>query len=230
MRPTLKDLMDSALVAADFPRDSLDANQKKTLIQYLNEGGQELWAAMVDARQEMVFRIAPLISIVAGTEAYALPDDFYKAIKVWLLENSRRWVVEKFQLDELEGYPQPVTTGSIEMWYAPAWPKMSEIKAPVPGIIPNGWERYIYLYAACRLLADEQTDFTMLAQERDGVLQMVRQTGGERDGEPESIGDVYGRIPGTTGGSYLREALTRQYRYRIMGTNIYFAEIEFGGA
>jgi hypothetical protein len=72
---TLKDLMDRALAYADFPKDSLDADQQKTLINDINDGLIELWEALIDSHEDLVHKIATL-TLVSNTEGVQSPLGF----------------------------------------------------------------------------------------------------------------------------------------------------------
>lgn len=222
---TLKDLMTRALAYADFPKDSLDADQEKQLINDINDGLIELWEAMIDSHEELVHKVASDITLVASTEAYSLPTDFFKAIKVWYSANSRRYRVERFNLEEIDGYPKPLTAGTVQLWYAPPFVRMKNKKATVPGVIPTGWENYGALFAASRLLIAEGTDPQAVMAERNRLMGRITQMVGGRDEQPESIGDYYNRFDYNP----LRDSNTRVLRYRIMGASIYFIEVEQGG-
>lgn len=224
MQTTLKDLMDRALAYADFPKDSLDADQEKQLIADINDGLAELWEAMAEFHGDLIHKTAS-ITLAAADDDYALPADFYKAIKVFLVESSRRYKVEKFSLDEIDGFPKPLSSGSIELWYAPQLVRMKQKKAPVVTGIPSGWETYASLFAACRMLGSEGTDASQVIGERDRLMGRIKQLPVARDEEPEAIGDAYGRWAGEVS----RESVTRHLRYRIMGSKVYFVEVEQGG-
>jgi hypothetical protein len=223
---TLKDLMDRALAYADFPKDSLDADQQKTLINDINDGLIELWEALIDSHEDLVHKIATL-TLVSNTEAYNLPSDFYKAIKVWYTTGGRRYRMERFNLDEIDGYPKPVSSGTGELWYAPPFARLKLKKATVPDVIPVGWENYGAMFAACRLLISEGTDPQGVMAERERLMNRIRQDVGTRDEQPDGLSDYYGRWDVRQD---LREAgYTRMLRYRIIGRQIYFVEIQLGG-
>jgi hypothetical protein len=49
--------------------------------------------------------------------------------------------MERFNLDEIDGYPKPVSSGTGELWYAPPFARLKLKKATVPDVIPVGWEK-----------------------------------------------------------------------------------------
>lgn len=223
MAVTLRDLMTRALGYADFPRDSLDAEQQAQLIVDINDGLRELWELLIRSRQDIIHKVAPAISVVSGTESYDLPSDFYHALKLWWLEHSRRYRMERFSLDEMDGYPKPLQSGQVELWYAPELPRLRLKSDEVPDVIPHEWENYAALFAAVRLLDSEESDSSKWSQERDRMAMRIADSAEPRDeGEPQTISDVHGRWSGDP----LRDEPTRRLRYRIMGSKIYFVEVE----
>jgi hypothetical protein len=83
------------------------------------------------------------------------------------------------------------------------------------------------MFAACRLLISEGTDPQGVMAERERLMNRIRQDVGTRDEQPDGLSDYYGRWDVRQD---LREAgYTRMLRYRIIGRQIYFVEIQLGG-
>lgn len=218
---TLGDLMKRALAYAEYPKDSLDEDQQAQLINDINDGLIELWEVIVDSREELI-NSSYTFSLVSGTESYALPTDFYKALKLFYVSNDRRYPIARFNLEEVAGFPKPLSSGSIELWYAPRCVRMKNKKAQVSSLIPIGWENYAALFAASRLIGTEGTDGSWVSQERDRLIQRITEHIGDRDATADRIGDVSGRWRDARA---LYDLQARELRYRIVGNLVYFIEL-----
>jgi hypothetical protein len=227
MAVTLKELIDRALRFADHPKDGMDETEKATLIADINDGVRELWALLVDAHQVYAEKKYDF-TIVSGTEDYDLPADFLRAQKLWFMASGRRYKMKRYQIDEIDGYPKPISGGQIELWYVPRVAKLKNSKDTLSAAIPEDYENYPAYVAACRLLAlEEDEGLGAAAQERDRIRGLLINLAGERDeGDPTPIGDFYGRWDRAF---IMRDFLMRELRYRITGNKINFIEVQLSG-
>lgn len=223
---TLTNLQDRALDYADMTGSSFPVTARLT--DYINAGYAELYEILVTAYGADYVRSTQSVSLVPGTEAYSLPTDFYKMLRVFEVSGSKRWAVERFNPAQLDGYRNtgPAASGTLELWYAPHVTKLSGASDVVHVSVCTGWEDFIALHAAIRLLEREQNDPTALMAERDRIRQRIIDNAGPRDlGIPDEIEDHYNRWGGGA-----TEDDKRTLRYRVMGNQLIVVEFDYLGA
>lgn len=227
MAVTLGELKLRALDYADMGNSAFPDSERLT--NYINSGLSRLHDMLVDSYADY-YRKTKSYTLVVGTEEYELPSDFLKASKVFYVSGSRRYRIERFELNEIDGYKTTgaVTSGTVELWYYPQLTKLVNDIDSIEIAIPVGWEEYVALHAAIRLLIREESDPGPLMAEREEERQRIMSMAEPRDaGEPKAISDSYGRW--ATGYSYIGSN-ERHYKYRIMGNKIHFVELESLGA
>ena len=205
------------MTGSDFPDED-------RVIGYANSGLSELHDLLADHEY---FHSTASISLTSGTEEYQLPADFYKATRVWRVSNGRRYMLERFNLSQLDGYKTsgPASSDTAELWYAPQLRKLKRKKDKVVGVLPEGWEDYVSLHMAVQLLNKEEQSSDAMAAERERVKQRIIMHLEPRDmGIPDEIEDYYGRWSGG-----VVDDDSRSLRYRVMGDKIHFVEFDFLG-
>lgn len=225
---TFGELASCALDYADHPKDGMDEAEKKRFYHDLNDGISALWKLLIDSHQVFLHKVADPIQIVSGTEYYSLPTDFLRAMKVWYVVNDRRYKMRRYNVDEIDGYPKPIMSGTVELWYAPRAPTFTDAHDPIPSSIPQEYITYAALHAAERILGLEEDENIQWVQgERDRIQATLLNTAGERDeGDPQAIGDFYGRWDKSF---IMRDFIMRELRYRIVGDKLHFVEIMISG-
>lgn len=213
------------LVGSSFPVDARGVDYANTALRVLHN-------AIVAAQQDY-FRSEHDITLVSGTEAYALNADFMRAIKVFYEPTSgdRRYPVEKYHLDSLAGYKKyPVDAGAIKLLYVPKPTVFTLVSSTLANIYPVGSEDFIAYTMAIQLLIKKEDleQAALYKEERAMVLQGILDGIEPRDEEDEEVVDRYGRWAGDRG--LFAAAEQRDYRYRIMGTNIYFTQTDWRAA
>lgn len=222
---TLKQLTDRALDYADMTGSEFPDPDR--LIDYVNDGLAELHDILVNSFEDY-FLERHTFTIAAGQEEYDLPADFYKLKKLWYVTSGRRFKIERFVLDQIDGYRQtPITGGTCELWYVPEFTPLQLPNEKVSIAVPVSWEDYAALYAAQRLLMREESDTAVVSMELEKTRQKIINNATPRDaGEAESIGEFYGRW------EYARHLLRfdeRYFKYRLMGNKLRIIEIEYLG-
>lgn len=215
---TLADLQDRALDYADMTSSGFPVAARLT--DYINDGLAELHEML--AMHDYLRSTHP-ITLVAGTEEYALPTDFYKVSRVWRLSSGRRYMLDRFNLAQLDGFRVngPASSGSAELWYVPQLTKLAQGSDKVSVALPIGWENFVALHAAIQLLNREESDPQALMAERERVKQRIVQHIEPRDpGIPDEIEDHYGRWSGG-----LRDDECQSLRYRVIGNKIHFVDL-----
>lgn len=156
-------------------------------------------------------------TITDGEKNYPLPDDFYKLRGVDLsADGADNWItVTKWNFQERNNSNRPVNRpllgfnsvqyrilgdnieflpvtqapGSYRMWYIPQCPTLSSDTSVVQGV--NGWEEYVIVDAAIKMLVKEESDTTVLQLAKNQMLQRIEMLASNRDaGLPERTSDV----------------------------------------
>ncbi len=211
---TLSDLRTQALDLSDLTNSASPVTARVT--DYVNAALGELWDILTTSFEDYV-RSTSTITISAGTSAYSLPSDFYKAIKVFSAVGDDRYRLERFSLDEYDTIsdpyagsvtstsslryrimgnqilfaPMPASSGSVELWYVPQLTKLSGDSDTVHVSIPVGWEDFVALAAAVRLRIRDQQDASQLQALKQEARARILAAAEDRDtGEPQRITDV----------------------------------------
>ena len=215
-----KDLAD--MTGSGFPVDARG-------IDYANTALRVLHNALVNAGADY-FRSEQSVSVVADTETYALNSDFMRALKVFYEVSDRRYPVEKWHLDDLGGYrTAPLQSGTIKLWYAPKPTVFTVVGSTLAAVYPVGAEDFIAYHMAVQLVRRRQAfNYARgLMEDRNMILQSVLDGIEPRDEESDEIADRMGRWEPSR--QLYVAAERREYRYRIMGTNLHVTEAEWRG-
>lgn len=94
------------------------------LTYWINAELSELHDLLVTSFEDY-FLAKEKIPLVGDTENYALPDDFYKAIKVFYMDGTNRYRLRRFMIEELDQYSSdyystytlPSAMGEIDLYY-----------------------------------------------------------------------------------------------------------------
>lgn len=219
---TLANLRARALDYADMAGS--DFPDTGRMVDYANDALSELHELLAD---QEYFYSRFSISLVAGTEEYDLPSDFYKSMRVWRLSSGRRYAVDRFNLSQASGYQTsgPSQADTVDLWYAPQLKRLTRESDRVEVALPNGWENYVALHMAVQLLNREESDSSLVAAERDRMLQRIMQRVEPRDqGLQDTVEDIYSRWSGGAA-----DCEGRKLKYRIMGNKILFVEFDYRG-
>jgi len=220
---TLADIRARVLDAVDHSGTSYHvANRVR---DYINDGLSRLHDILINTFDDYS-RATQSISLVSGTETYALPATYYKTIKVFYLNGGRRFAVSRFSLENIEGYKVgPLNAGSVEHWHTTCFVPLSGESDAVDANIQPGWEDYAAMHAAGRLMIRERQDPTPFFTERDRIGSMIEAMAATRTQEAIGISDVSRRWE-VNQYAYERD---RVYMYRVMGQYIHFVELEYTG-
>lgn len=130
--------------------------------EFINAGGSELHDLIVKSYRDY-YKSDSSITLVSGTENYALPTDFYKLKSAYYLQGGIRRRLDQFMLDELTDYesdrvlplvsgehllyrlmgneiiftPKPSSAATIELWYTPQFTPLVD-PFEDDGATPNG--------------------------------------------------------------------------------------------
>lgn len=154
-------------------------------------------------------------TLTAGTEAYALPTDFYKAIKLFYRQGGeRRYALRRFNPeDDVDNtyapvistycyprylyrimggniyiYPNPTTGDNLELWYVPHYTKLVNEGDTITINVPVGWEDVICAGVGARCVIKEESDPMPLLNEKAELMRSIMKSAKARDaGEPPII-------------------------------------------
>lgn len=230
---TLGSIIRRGLVKADFP--ALAGGEsgnlvRQDLVDFANESLSDIHYLLASSFEEY-FLETIAFNIDSSAEVYALPDDFYKLRKMFFQSGSRRYEIGMYTLNELNGYSlNPVTSGTVEMWYIPEFTPLVDDGDQVSVAIPVQWEQLAVLGVAIKCLDSEESDSSALSMKFMQQSKEIKENAHDRDaGEAHRISDSSGRYGLTQAAIIANEG--RFFRYRLMGNNVRIMErVELRGA
>lgn len=213
---TLLELRTRARQRADM--EATGFIQDSELNTYINASYAELYDLLVSKYGSDYF-VAPAhtFSTTANTETYALPTDFYKLLGVDCKINSSNWqTLRRFEFSE-RNLPQtwdiysteflryrvfgsnllfsPIPTSALQMraWYIPLPETLVLDADSFSGV--NGYEEYVVIDAAIKMLTKEESDTSSLMFEKQAMKKRIEDMADSRDvGSPATISDTNGII------------------------------------
>ena len=180
------------------------------LTYWINAELSELHDLLVTSFEDY-FLAKEIIPLAGDTENYALPDDFYKAIKVFYVDGLNRYRLRRFMVEELDQFsndyysaythnglnyvdlfyrivgnelyvaPLPAGTGAIEFWYVPQFERLVDPNDTVHFQVPIGWEDFVICGVAARCLAKEESDPTFFLGKKMEIKQRIIDAAEARD-------------------------------------------------
>ena len=193
---TLATLRTRARERADMPAAGFIPDSATGIDAFINEGVQRLHEKLCEAFSSNYTQNSSAFT-VAG-ETVALPADFYKLLGVDLnLSDGTKATLQRFERGmrnvyrnavcthyELAGsnlrlLPTPAngTTGTI--WYLPIATVLSLVGDTIN--FPNGWERYVVLYAAIQMKLKQESDVRDLRYELEKMEAELQAIADRRD-------------------------------------------------
>lgn len=184
--------------------------------QYINNSVAELYDILIQKFGNEYNITSSNITTVAGTDTYNLPSDFYKLVGVDLLVSGTDYVsllpfmfIERnrwngttartaFGVSGLRYHligstvrfvPMPDAAQTIKLWYIPYISELGNDAATLDGV--NGYEEYVIIDAAIKCLQKEESDVTVLALQKQAMLQRIESAAENRDaGMGDRVSDV----------------------------------------
>jgi hypothetical protein len=204
----------SALRSRIRERGEIDNNyiSDAVLNDWINESLADLYDQIV-ATSSDYFLDSSNINVVSGTDAYALPATFYKALGVDVNEGGQWFSMRRFNWGErntfnvvsgqnqrTSGYrimggnlriiPSPSWSSTVRLWFIPAPPKLVLDADTWDGIA--GWEEFAVLDVLIKFYGKEESDPSVFIAQRDNCLKRIVSLATDRDeGEPKRVRDVY---------------------------------------
>ena len=211
---SLSALRDQAQDRADMVGQSLVTPAQ--WLYYINKSKDALYDLLISAYGSDYYAADPLtISLVSGTERYALPTDYYKTIKVeYVIDSNNFYVLHRYNLsntsrsssfyprnryytdyryrevgDYLYFTPIPSGNSSVKLWYVPLATNLSADIDTLKGF--SGWEEYIIIDVAIKALRKEESDTSDHERDLMRITKRLEEMAESRNiGEPYKIVDV----------------------------------------
>lgn len=216
---TLAQLRTNARNRADMANSQFASDSE--LNSLINSSANELWDLLVSTVEDYGLT-SSTISVVAGTDTYSLPSNFYKLRGVDLVVdgNGNAVTLKPFNFAERNAYlftptwnvvglsylryhvvgnsirfvPVPNQAQTVKLWYIPVLTQMSADGDTLDGV--NGFEEYVVVDAARKLRVKEESDTTQLDMEKAALIARIQAMAADRDhGTAERIADVTKTIP-----------------------------------
>lgn len=211
---TLADIKTQARQRADMENSEFISDSE--LLSYINSSYAELYDLIV-SRFEDYYVESTELTITSGNSTITLPSDFYKLKGLdrkygssteyctverfdWKSRNQRNSSVARSSLgvsntsyrivkDEIRILPEADAPGTYRLWYIPTFTRLSDDADTVDGV--NGWEEYIVIDAAIKMMQKEESDVSVLAAQKNMIVKRVEDMAQQRDADmPETISDV----------------------------------------
>lgn len=159
-----------------------------TITRLINTSYAELYGYLIRASLNMVESVAEITA--DGSDNYELPTDFYSIISVFRVEGDQRVRLERHSNrhrlganpagdatsyriinSRIEFYPRP-GGGDYEVTYVPEPGELVDDDDTVDGVL--GWEEYLVVDCAIKILDAEESDTTVHRQDRERLLARIQ--------------------------------------------------------
>lgn len=184
---------------------------------YINDSLTKLYDLLVGAYGNDYYAKTQAMVTDFNEQYYDLPLDFYKLLGIdYLIGPQEALTLKPYQFNERNRYrigtfwnaivgvagpryqitqnkisflPIPNAQYNLEIHYIPACPKLVANSDEFDGI--NGWEEYVVLDAAMKMLKKEETDVKDLETEKNEIVFRINQMAENRDaGQSFRVSDV----------------------------------------
>jgi len=212
---TLSQIMEQSRLRADKKGSGFIQNDE--LISYINNSYAELYDLLVGAYGNDYYSKEYQFSTNGNSNEYALPKDFYKLLGVdYIISPNGVLTLKPYQLNERNRYqngtywsalvgvygpryritsnnihfaPNPDGAYNIKLIYVPVCPTLKLETDRLDGV--NGWEEYIIIDAAIKMLQKEESDITVLAAQKGAITARINLMAENRDaGQSFRVTDV----------------------------------------
>jgi hypothetical protein len=215
---TLNDLRTRVRERADMPVSGFITNTRLSIDAWINEGVQKLWELLIKAYGQAFVEKSATFTTVAGSTDVALPSDFFILYGVDLAIGNVFFSLMQFNHTERNLYRNMLalapawrqrpryrlsgmgTTGILKLlpapdgaytgtlWYAPAATLL--VNGTDALLVPNGWERFVVLYAAMQCLMKEESSTREYRIELDKMEAELSEIAARRNADlPHSVVD-----------------------------------------
>ena len=212
---TLEELMTESRQRAD--KEGSGFIQNTELIGYINKSATKLYDLLVGAYGNDYYAETVALPTIFNQQYYDLPINFYKLIGIdYMIGPQEALTLKPYQFNERNRFrigtfwnaitgvagpryhitknqisflPIPDAAYNLELHFVPTCPLMVNPTDTFDGV--NGWEEYIVLDAARKMLAKEETDTSVLEKEIMAIIGRINQMAENRDaGQSFRVTDV----------------------------------------
>ena len=209
---TLQEFRERARERADMENSRFISDAE--LNRYINASIQELYDLLIASRGENYYVSSYSFTTSTNTDTYALPSGMLKLLGVDYVRGvNSAYSLKSFKWQERNRYrepyylndsinlqyqirgnnlvfmPMPQGNQQIKVWYIPAATLLTQNTDSFDGI--NGWEEYVVIDAAIKMLVKEESDTSELMMAKEAMRQRVLQASSARDSnEPARVVDV----------------------------------------
>jgi len=209
---TLAQLRTRARQRADMENSGFISDSE--LNTYINASYAELYDLLVSRYGDDYFVSSPYsITTTVNVDTYSLPSDFYKLLGVDYKLDSSNWAsLRKFEFSDRNLYqngsvlyinvlryrilgsnlkftPMPKGNEVLRAWYIPLPVALASDSDSFSGI--NGFEEYIVIDAAIKMLAKEESDTSEMFNEKLAIKLRIEQMANDRDvGQAATVQDT----------------------------------------
>jgi len=183
---------------------------------WINSNLCEVYDLLVQAGPPDYYSTTYAFSTVAGTLAYALPNDFRSATCMYAVENvEMRRPIREINDYERAKFRPPQAAYAVELEYVPAPPVLASDSDTFDGV--SGWEELIVAMSARDALMKEESDVQMMQARIDRLTARIRTASSQRGAGPRYMTDV------TNGNAYLypNTVQLRACRFRADNVELY---------
>lgn len=207
---TLLELRTRARQRADMVNSQFVTDAE--LNTYINIGLTELYDIVVSAFEDY-FTTNVNFTVTTG-DTYTLPADFYKLRALDFSSNGSWIACKEFQFNErnnsqtginwingtgpVRSYrimgdslllqPTASATGLYRLWYVPSQVALTTDGQSIPSALSRfGWDEYIVLLAAERMLSKEESSITDVRNERTELQNRITQMAANRQVDQSSV-------------------------------------------
>lgn len=217
---TLQDLITQSRYRADMINSDFVSDAELTT--YLNASIAELYDILIQSYGSDYFVNYKVTNLSSGVDTYDIntllgTTDFYKLHGVDAKIDSNTWSTlvpfnfnerNRFQHFNFSTYigvtnlryrltgnnlifvPIPEANAQVRIWYTPLAPKLSSLTDTISPL--NGYEEYIIVDAAIKMLQKEESDVSVLMAQKAALKLRIEQAAQNRDeGKCDSISDIY---------------------------------------
>lgn len=218
-------IWDRAVEYADMVNSSFPTSDTALRLNYVNTALSQLHYKLAELDPDY-FHAEASQPVVAGVPSYALPSDFYKLKQVYLVDGSKRYMIDRFQHGTMDGWENaPLDSGSLALLYVPAFSKLAAIGDAIGSRLPPGWEEWCSLKIAIKLLMREESDvstLTALFQDVDG--QIAASAAPIDSAVVDKVVDTGMRFYPAPWLRIMQTIGPLTYRYRIQGSRLYILQ------
>ena len=190
--------------------NALDRFPDPEVNMYIYQSWCALYDFLTSKNQDYYLSTFPTFNTVINVTSYALPADFYKVRGVDVTVNGFARALSQWRFEERERYnyygtwntglpiayhivngqiqfkPLPAGVYPVALYYYPTAPQLIGDGDTINGV--DGFEEWVVIDAAIKILTKDDRDVSVLSSERDRVLARVGTMMSNQDaGEPTRI-------------------------------------------